>query len=83
LSGIRNYNIIDNVVLFPNPSNGSFSITGLKQHIDKLTVINGIGQIVEVLESTDNTINLTLEKGVYFITIVSNGETISKKISIE
>lgn len=84
LSGVRNYyNVNNQIVLFPNPSNGSFSITGLKHNIDKLSVINNIGQIVEVFENTDNTINLTLNKGMYFINIISNGELISKKITIE
>ena len=46
-------------------------------------MINTAGQIVEVLESTDNTINLTLEKGMYVINIISNGNVITKKISIE
>jgi hypothetical protein len=46
-------------------------------------VLNSIGQIVEVLEFPKNTINLNLDKGVYFINIISKGEVMSKKISIE
>lgn len=84
LSGVRDYSkLTDNIVIYPNPSKGSFSITGLKHHIDKLTLINSIGQTVELLENPDNTINFILEKGMYFINITSNGEVISKKISIE
>jgi len=84
LSGIRDYiGLNDGIVVYPNPSNGSFSIDGLKYTIDKLTVLNSIGQIVKVLEFPNNTINLTLDKGVYFISIISKGEVMSKKISIE
>lgn len=84
LSGVRDFNRMnESIVLFPNPSNGNFSISGLKYNIDKMTVVNSIGQVVVVLENTNNYFNFTLEKGVYFITIVSNGEVISKKISIE
>ncbi|MBL7934188.1 MAG: T9SS type A sorting domain-containing protein, partial [Bacteroidia bacterium] len=84
LSGVRDYNRMnESILLFPNPSNGNFSISGLKYNIDKMIVINSIGQIVEEVENTNNHFNLNLEKGIYFITIVSNGEVISKKISIE
>jgi hypothetical protein len=71
------------IVLFPNPSNGSFSITGLKHAIDKLTVVNSVGQVVETIENTGNTIHLELERGMYYITLISNDEVINKKINIE
>jgi phosphatidylserine/phosphatidylglycerophosphate/cardiolipin synthase-like enzyme len=84
LSGVRDYTKLNDAILvYPNPSNGRFSIDGLKYTIDKLTVLNSIGQIVEVLEFPNNTINLNLDKGVYFINIISKGEVMSKKISIE
>lgn len=84
LSSVRDYaKLNDAIIVYPNPSNGSFSIDGLKHTIDKLTVLNSIGQIVEVLEFPNNTINLNLDKGVYFINIISKGEVMSKKISIE
>jgi len=84
LSSVRDYaKLNDAIIVYPNPSNGRFSIDGLKNEIDKLTVLNSIGQIVEVLEFPNNTINLNLDKGVYFINIISKGEVMSKKISIE
>jgi phosphatidylserine/phosphatidylglycerophosphate/cardiolipin synthase-like enzyme len=84
LSSVRDYTKLnDAIIVYPNPSNGRFSIDGLKNEIDKLTVLNSIGQIVEVLEFPKNTINLNLDKGVYFINIISKGEVMSKKISIE
>lgn len=84
LSGLRDYdNKNEHIVLFPNPSNGSFSITGLKHAIDKLTVVNSVGQVVEIIENTSNTIHLELERGMYYITLISNDEVINKKINIE
>lgn len=84
LSGIRDYDSKNtHIVLFPNPSTGSFSITGLKYPIDKLTVANSVGQVVETIENTDNTIHLTLERGMYYITLISNDEVINKKVNIE
>lgn len=84
LSGVRDYSkLTDSIIIYPNPSNGSFSIIGLKHNIDKLTIINSIGQLVEDIDHPDNTINLTLEKGIYFVTIISDGQLITKKISIE
>jgi len=80
LSSVRDYaKLNDAIIVYPNPSNGRFSIDGLKNEIDKLTVLNSIGQIVEVLEFPNNTINLNLDKGVYFINIISKGEVMSKK----
>jgi phosphatidylserine/phosphatidylglycerophosphate/cardiolipin synthase-like enzyme len=84
LLGISDYIDLNDVIsVYPNPSKGSFSIGGLKHSIDKLTVVNSIGQIVEEFEYPNNTINLDLDKGVYYINIISKGEVISKKISIE
>jgi phosphatidylserine/phosphatidylglycerophosphate/cardiolipin synthase-like enzyme len=84
LLGISDYIDLNDVIsVYPNPSKGSFSIDGLKHTIDKLTVVNSIGQIVEVVEYPNNTINLDLDKGVYYINIISKGEVMSKKISIE
>ena len=84
LSGIRDYTATTSgVVLFPNPSNGSFTISGLRHSIDKLKVINSIGQVVETIENTSNDIHLKLEKGVYYVSLISKGEIINKKINIE
>ena len=84
LSGLNDYASTNSgVVLFPNPSSGSFSITGLKHPIDKLTVINGVGQIIETIEKASNNIHLQLEKGMYYISLISGGEVINKKINIE
>lgn len=84
LSGIRDYTATTSgVVLFPNPSNGSFTISGLKHSIDKLTVINSTGQVVETIENASNDINLKLEKGVYYVSLISKGEIINQKIDIE
>lgn len=84
LSGVRDYTATcSDIVLFPNPSNGSFSITGLKHSIDKFTVVNSVGQVVETIENVGNTIHLTLERGMYYITLISNGKVINKKVNIE
>ncbi|MBP8033541.1 MAG: T9SS type A sorting domain-containing protein [Bacteroidia bacterium] len=84
LLGISDYIDLNDVIsVYPNPSKGSFSIDGLKHTIDKLTVVNSIGQIVEVLDFPNNTIDLDLDKGVYYINIILKGEVMRKKISIE
>lgn len=86
LVNVKNYgSITESTTLYPNPNNGTFLIKGIKQTIDKLVVLNILGEAITILENVNpkNEINLNLEKGVYFINIILNNEVICKKINIE
>jgi alpha-tubulin suppressor-like RCC1 family protein len=59
------------LTFFPNPSNGKIFVESIKSH--KCQIINTLGQVVYVFETTENTqlqsIDLTfLQAGVYYIT---------------
>jgi phosphatidylserine/phosphatidylglycerophosphate/cardiolipin synthase-like enzyme len=86
LVNIKSYaSITESITLYPNPNSGTFLINGIKQTIDKLVVLNILGETITVLENVKpkSEINLNLERGVYFINIILNNEVICKKINIE
>lgn len=83
--GLKN-NVIEknNVTIFPNPSNEKFEI-----HSDKLIkdilISNALGQIVysENILSTKKTVIANLEKGVYFLKVIFETGSETKRIVIE
>jgi hypothetical protein len=70
--------------VFPNPSNGEFTIdVANAQDISELVIFNMLGQ--EVFRSPfTSTINLNVESGTYVLSLVRDGEIIGrKKIIVE
>lgn len=74
------------VSIYPNPSNGSFVITGL-EGIKSIQVVNSLGQNVQTIDSNINSfikIDLSGKKGVYFVKSIDNsGELLTKKVIIK
>jgi hypothetical protein len=62
--------------IFPNPSNGLFTITGLEDiNNDDLTVINSIGQTLFIALQNDNQLDLSAyPSGVYYLRVASSGQ---------
>jgi hypothetical protein len=82
-SGTESYGS-ENVSIYPNPSNGMININSGKLEIEKLEVVNNLGQIVYQTTTTVNGINLNSQvKGTYFIKIYSNHQLIVRKIIIQ
>ncbi|MES2747832.1 MAG: zinc-dependent metalloprotease [Bacteroidota bacterium] len=79
-----------NFSIAPNPNDGTFAIQ-LKEQNDKFSVliIDALGRIVydnEFNQTVDLVQTIQLDNalnGVYFVTIESNGETLTKKIIVE
>lgn len=79
------------VDIYPNPSSGLVTINlPVAKHGAEISVINTLGQVVRTAKATAVTTGETLtmdlsalEKGVYFVNIVANGERSSKKIIID
>jgi len=72
--------------LHPNPNNGSFTIqTNNLESIEKLEVVNMLGQVVySVQHPRENTITLpTGIKGAFFVRIITQAESVTKKIIVE
>ena len=74
-------NYDENISIFPNPTQGSFTIeSGELIIIDKVTIHNALGQQVEITRG--NNVNISsLSKGVYLLKIVFNsGRTACRKV---
>jgi hypothetical protein len=73
--------------IYPNPGNGLFSInlTEIKANHLKAEVYNIVGEKVweNTLTNQTHILNLTeLSKGIYYVSIISDKSTITKKITI-
>ncbi|MCB0409235.1 MAG: zinc-dependent metalloprotease [Flavobacteriales bacterium] len=77
-TGIKFNDFADNFEVYPNPSNGIVNIKSYSGIKFNVTVYNSIGQTIES-NLNGNQIMLP-QKGVYFIKISSDKETVVKKI---
>jgi len=87
-SNTQNYNSIENsdFKLYPNPSNGTFTIEQKKLEANRITIYNSIGTMVfeKGLLENRNGISVISNKGIYFYRIENeNGVKTSGKIIIE
>ena len=76
---------INTIKLFPNPTKNIFYINGLRNGKYAVEIINSLGQKVSKLEvsnSEDSISTETLQKGLYFVIISSEGNSITKKLII-
>lgn len=77
-------NTIQNVVLYPNPSNGEFTISG-EFNKGAIEVTDITGKVVYTSEITSGAkINLnTVKSGIYFVKLTANNKTATQKITIK
>lgn len=82
-----NNEFINDVLLYPNPSNGTVHITRKKSESMQLTVVDITGKIIKKVGniiSNEYQLNLLeVEKGVYFIKITINDQNTTKKIILK
>lgn len=80
---LSNFVLTDDVVVYPNPSNGIFRISHVKGA--KLTVMNSTGK-VEIQQEivTDNEfVSDGLPKGIYLVRIEFTNDTMIKKVVVQ
>ena len=80
-----NESIQETVRIFPNPSNGSFTISHLS-NINFIEITNALGQKIYTANNTDQSKTMTLNesKGVYFVSLThKNGNTSIRKIILK
>ncbi len=78
---------LSEVVIYPNPNNGQFTLNGIDKRIQRITVLNMLGQSVytqEINEQEKLDLNLDLPKGIYFVQMGNaSGLSQTKKIVIQ
>ena len=76
----------DNILLYPNPSNGQFTIdlSETKLDVDGLKIYNTLGQVVQNFNiDSNNPVQIDLSKkasGIYYVELQSNEGLIIKRI---
>lgn len=90
LTGIVNTNADNLIEIYPNPNNGVFEIRLAKNYYpENIQVLDQSGKTIYILDSFDSKASYipvsmgNAKSGIYYLTIVSKGETISKKIIIK
>ncbi|MEJ6616212.1 MAG: T9SS type A sorting domain-containing protein [Crocinitomicaceae bacterium] len=74
-----------NILIYPNPSNGTFIVKGLEE-ISQIEVVNSLGQTIQKIKTKSNSIvkiDLSNRKGVYFVKLSDElGDLITRKVII-
>ncbi|MCW5906668.1 MAG: T9SS type A sorting domain-containing protein [Chitinophagales bacterium] len=92
VQGIHQPLINHNIILSPNPSNGSFTVSleTEKAETIQLKVFDLLGQLVKqenpvtISGNYTKQLNITqLPKGIYLLQVIADGQTISKRIEIQ
>lgn len=80
-TGIANYNntVKNNIIIFPNPTNGNININLSNQKIQSIKIYNLIGELLQEYFTTTFSIK-NLPSGLYFITVQTNRKTHVNKL---
>ena len=73
--------MMGNVHVYPNPSNGVFNVSGVG--VRKVEVVNAYGQVVYSLEAKDDTLRIDLSNmavGTYLLRVVADGGVATRKL---
>ncbi len=68
--------------LYPNPTTNQLTITS-QNKIDEITITDVLGSLIEHAKPDNKTVSLAIDNnGLYFVTIISNGERTTKKVVV-
>ncbi len=81
-------NELTNIVIYPNPNNGKFKISGINSETHSVKVFNAVGEIIFNGEGFSNSNELSfnnLAKGIYFVAVEEKATSVStlKKVIID
>lgn len=85
--GFNSINTINdnNILIYPNPSNGNLRISSLLENMQSLEIYNALSQLMYTRKITNNfiDINIDLDPGIYFIRINSKSGHFSRSLIIK
>ena len=67
------------ITVYPNPTTGSFEVSGLPDGYDKIEFYDAVGKLVKVTTGEDEDLS-ELETGVYFAKIYSKDKILTKEV---
>jgi len=86
VAGVDDNNVLNGISIYPNPSNGVFTITKANSNNLDILVFDITGKtILSKTNITENNYSLnlkTVDKGIYFIKLLSNNKQLVKKIIV-
>jgi len=83
LNGIDDSYQDNNILIYPNPSKGMIYISMKEVTNASVTLRNSLGQIIlsdKYMLTNQIDLDLDVPKGIYFLQVEANGETITRKI---
>ncbi|MCF6185192.1 MAG: carboxypeptidase regulatory-like domain-containing protein, partial [Bacteroidales bacterium] len=81
-SGINNFDK-SNITIFPNPSNGSFTIKNSVK-IEQVTITDITGRLIKTINSDNKQVSVfNLNSGIYIVSIYSGNDIIKTKVIIK
>lgn len=83
---ITSLNTIADIILYPNPNSGSFSVAFNNTEQKTIQIVNVLGNLIYKKQTTESSINIKLPdagKGFYFINVQSESIQYNAKVLIE
>ena len=83
--GIAAQSVAEGISLYPNPAHENFTIDAGVNTVDKLEVMNVLGQAVYSAEPKTTKVQVSTDSftpGIYFVRIYSKGEVITKRVEV-
>ena len=83
----HDFTLDESIVLYPNPTQGQFTLEGRGLHQASITVLNGMGQVEQVergFEQNRLVLDGThLAAGIYFVVIAHEDQRMVKKLVVK
>ena len=74
----------DDIVVYPNPSNGIFTISGLPQNSNEISIFDALGKMIYVDKTANNIVDISaFPTGIYYLAIKIEGNYAYKKLLVE
>jgi hypothetical protein len=79
---VNNQDLIQSIVLYPNPANDQLRIEKGSLKIESIIVVDVLGNLVKTVTPFSTTVNIIdLEKGIYFLRIQTDNGLVNKKFN--